>query len=51
MSFNHKTNVIKCDLVSDSVFLDLADFEGVKNESYDGNVLIDRYFSTSISFY
>jgi len=30
MGFNHNTYVIKCDHVSDSVFLDLADFEWVK---------------------
>ncbi|KAL9285918.1 putative nucleic acid-binding protein [Arabidopsis thaliana] len=41
MGFNHNTDVIKCDPVSDCVFLDLAYFEGVKTESYDENVLID----------
>jgi len=41
--------VIKCDPVSDSVFLDLAYFEGVKTESYDENVLIGTYFLNSLS--
>nr|AAM15454.1 putative replication protein A1 [Arabidopsis thaliana] len=41
MGFKHNTEVSKCDSVSDSVFLDLADFEGIKTESYDENVLID----------
>ncbi|KAL9840415.1 putative nucleic acid-binding protein [Arabidopsis thaliana] len=50
MGFNHNINVIKCDPVSDSVFLDLADFEGVKTESYDDNVLIGTYFLNSLSF-
>ena len=51
MDFNHNTDVIKCDPVSDSVFLDLADFEGVKTESYDENVLIGTYFLNSLSFF
>ncbi|KAL9281125.1 putative nucleic acid-binding protein [Arabidopsis thaliana] len=41
MGFNHNTDVSQCDPVLNSVFLDLADFEGIKNESYDENVLID----------
>ncbi|KAL9808901.1 putative nucleic acid-binding protein [Arabidopsis thaliana] len=49
MGFNHNTDVIKCDPVSDSVFLDLTDFEGVKTESYDKNVLIGTYFLNSLS--
>jgi len=40
MGFNHNTDVSQCDPVLNSVFLDLADFEGIKNESYDENVLI-----------
>jgi len=51
MGFNHNTDVIKCDPVSDSVFLDLADFEGVKTESYDENVQIGTYFLNSQSFF
>ncbi|KAG7568076.1 Reverse transcriptase RNA-dependent DNA polymerase [Arabidopsis thaliana x Arabidopsis arenosa] len=43
MGFINNTEVHKCDFVDDSIFLDLKDFEDVKSDKFDENVLIDIF--------
>lgn len=45
MGFINNTEVHKCDFVDDNIFLDLKDFEDVKSDKFDENVLIGNVLS------